>query len=111
MGTEGHRPSVWSEIDHTGCATVVHCGRMTCLSFCGCLWVVHLTSTSRSPVHPQRLWETLGSRFEPLEEVGDLLVDLLPLTHLALDLLDGVNNRRVVTPTEKSGDARIAEIG
>src|SRR5210317_279308 len=84
---------------------------MTRLSFCGFLWVVHLTSTSRSPAHPQLLWETLGSRFEPLEKVGDLLVDLLSLTHLALDFLHGVDHRRVIAASEEPGDTRIAQIG
>jgi len=37
---------------------------MTRLSFCGYLWVVHRTSTLRSLLHPQRLWETNDSRFE-----------------------------------------------
>jgi len=100
LGTPGHRPSVQSEIDHTGCATVVPREWMTRLSFCGYLWVVHRTSTLRSLLHPQRLWETNGSRFEPLEQVGDLLVDLLALTHLTLDLLDRVDDRCVIAAAE-----------
>src|SRR3954453_17682781 len=48
---------------------------------------------------------------EALDDVGDLLVDRLALAHLTLDLLDGVDHRRVVAAAEQTGDARVTEIG
>ena len=54
---------------------------------------------------------TASARLEALDNVGDLLVDRLALAHLALDLLHGVDHGRVVTTTEESGDAGIAQVG
>src|SRR5262245_50971595 len=67
-------------------------------------------STVSSGCRPDRRASSSGS-LEPLDDIGDLLVDRLALPHLALDLLDGMDDRGVVASAEQASDARVAEVG
>ena len=44
---------------------------------------------------------------QSLDEVGDLIVNLLAFLHQPLDLVDRVDDCRVVTPTEQTSDVRV----
>ena len=46
-----------------------------------------------------------------LEQIGDLVVHLLALFHQALDLLVGVDHRRVIASSEQPSDGGIAQVG
>ena len=46
-----------------------------------------------------------------MDQFGDLVVDLAPLAHQRLDLLDGVDDGGVVAATELPGDGRVRQVG
>src|SRR4029434_3339105 len=48
---------------------------------------------------------------DPLDEQGDLIVDLSILAHERTDLLNGVHDRRVVPAAEDLGDVREGQLG
>ena len=52
-----------------------------------------------------------ATALDAADELGDLVVDLLTLLHQRRDLLDGVDDGRVVAAAELAGDGRIAEVG
>ena len=53
----------------------------------------------------------MSGGLQSLDEIGDLVVDLLALTHESLDLLDGVDHGGVVAAPEQPSDGRVAEVG
>lgn len=48
--------------------------------------------------------------FDLQKKVGDLLVDLSALLHLAGDLLDRMDNSGVIAPAKDPGDGRVAVV-
>src|SRR5258708_4814163 len=50
------------------------------------------------------------TRFDAVHEGGDLLVDLPALLHQPTDLVDGVDDGRVIPSAELSGDGGIAVV-
>lgn len=65
------------------------------------------SSTWCPPLCPQ----ASSGGVQSLHDVGDLLEYLLAFAHETLDLFNGMNDRGVIAPTEKSCYRRVAEIG
>ena len=75
---------------------------------------VHMEHTRIPQGHPhqqkhERTCESVGL-LQLGDEVGDLIEHLLALTHEALGLVDGVNDRGVVATTEQTGNRWVAEL-
>ena len=69
-------------------------------------WVVHETSRGSA----SEVWRTSTSP-QALGQVGDFVEDLLVALDQLLDLLNGVDDGRVITPSEGSSDLGEGKIG
>src|SRR5579859_6148743 len=74
------------------------------------VWSTEITRYRHSAVHHAALVAS-ATALDPVNQGGDLVVHLTAFFHQTGDLFHGVNDRRVVTAAELSGDGRVAEIG